>query len=245
MLTVIAFVPFLPQVADALVSGLDKVREELARAGVPPASSDALAQTTAQIKSSISATGGAIVGSIANAFSIAILSLFTTFFLLLDGDKAWAWAIGVAPAEKRGELTAAGRDALGRVGRYFRGAAIVASIDSLSDLVFLVLLGVPLAGPLAVLVFMLGFIPYFGPIIAAGVLVIATWAASGVTAVVALVGLIVAVKVVQARFLSPMTAGRNASIHPALVLVALPIGASLAGLPACSSSSRSWRCSWP
>ena len=229
-LALIAFVPFWPQLVDTIVDGLNAIRQAMASAGVSDPSSEAIDQLASQVKTWLATTVGSIVASLANAFSIAILSLFTTFFLLLDGDKAWAWAIRVPPEDKRGELTAAGRDALDRVGRYFRGAAIVAGIDALSDLAFLVLLGIPLAGPLAVLVFLLGFIPYFGTIIAAAVLVLATWVASGPTAVAVLIGLIVAVKLLQSRYLSPMTAGRNASIHPALVLVALPIGASLAGL---------------
>ncbi|HLA16983.1 MAG TPA: AI-2E family transporter [Candidatus Limnocylindrales bacterium] len=229
-LALVAFVPFWPRLVDSIAGGLNAIREAMASAGVSDPSSDAIAQLASQVKSWLATTVGSIVATLGTWFSIAILSLFTTFYLLLDGDKAWAWAIGMTPAAKHDELTAAGRDALHRIGRYFRGAAIVAAIDALSSLAFLVLLNVPLAGPLAILVFLLGFIPYFGALIAAAVLVLATWATSGPAAAAILVGLLVAVRLLQARYLSPITAGRNASIPPALVLVALPIGASLAGL---------------
>ena len=69
---------------------------------------------------------------------------------------------------------------------------------------FLTILGVPLAGPLAVIVLLGGFVPYVGPAVATAVLVLVTWASNGLTAVVILLALIAITNVIQRRYLAPV-----------------------------------------
>ena len=40
-------------------------------------------------------TSASLVGSVANAFTVGLLALFLTFFLLQDGEKGWGRAIQV------------------------------------------------------------------------------------------------------------------------------------------------------
>jgi predicted PurR-regulated permease PerM len=229
IIAIITFVPYVPQLIDRFQAGLAALTDALAQAGLPEGPNEMIDRLSAQIASALTSVVASIAASIANAASIAILALFTTFFLLLDGTRAWNWTIGFLPPEKRPALTAAGRQALVRVGRYFRGAAVVATIDAVVALVALLILGIPLAGPMAILVFLLGFIPYFGTLIATAALALLTWAAGGLTQAAVIVAIVIAVKVLQARYLDPVISGRNASIHPALVLVVLPIGAMFGG----------------
>ena len=70
--------------------------------------------------------------------------------------------------QKRELITTAGDDALARVGGYLRGTTVLAGLIAITDYVFMLLLGVPLALPLAVLVFLGGYIPYFGGIVSDG-----------------------------------------------------------------------------
>lgn len=222
---VIAFLPFADQILDSVATGLDRI--STLTEGL---SADTIDRIESSIRSWASTTLAGFASAAATVLSVSILALFTTFFLLLDGDKAATWALDQAPVGKRAALAAAGRDALERVGRYFRGAAIVATIDAIASLVMLALLNVPLAAALALLVFVTGFIPYFGVLIAGAAIVLATLAASGLPAAMLLLVLIVAGKGIQSRFLDPVTAGRNAGIHPALVLIAVPIGAAISGI---------------
>ena len=113
-----------------------------------------------------------------------MLSLFTLFFLLQDGDKAWAWLLRPASEWRRATLEKAGHDTLLQVGGYLRGSSVNAAVDALTDFVFLLILGVPLAGPLAVLVFFAGFVPYVGNFLATLTLVLLTFASGGIVAVV-------------------------------------------------------------
>jgi predicted PurR-regulated permease PerM len=229
IVAVLTFVPYIPRLIDAVQAGLATIGDALDVAGLPPELQELVVGLGLQVRTTLTSAVSAIGASIANAISVAILALFTTFFLLLDGARAWEWTIGFVPPEKRPQLTAAGNEALVRVGRYFRGAAVVATIDALVALVALIVLDVPFAGPLAIVVFLLGFIPYFGTLIASATIALVTAATAGITAAAVLLAVVVATKLLQARFLDPVIAGRNASIHPALVLVVLPIGAAFGG----------------
>ena len=77
--------------------------------------------------------------------TIAILATFLMFFFLRDGDKAWVWAFQAASDEKRDLITTAGDDALARVGGYLRGTTVLSGLVAITDYVFMLVLGVPMA----------------------------------------------------------------------------------------------------
>ena len=162
--------------------------------------------------------------------TIGLLALFLTFFFLQDGDRAWGWAFQATTGQARERIGSAGNDALERVGGYLRGMAVLAAIKGISDFVFLTLLGVPLAAPLAVMVFVGGFIPYVGGFITTTILVLVTLSTQGIGAVIFLLIGITIVNVVNGNILGPVIYGKTVSIHPALVLVSLPAGAAIAGI---------------
>ena len=160
-----------------------------------------------------------------------MLASFLVFFFLRDGDKAWRWMFqAVDDDEARSASPRPGSDALARVGGYLRGTTVLSAIIALTDLVFMLLLGVPLAVPLAVLVFLSGYIPYFGGIVTTAIILIVTYSTLGVGPAVILLVLIGIRNVFLGYGIRPIVYGRTVSIHPALVLVALPAGFQLAGI---------------
>jgi putative heme transporter len=229
-LITLALAPYVPEVADRVRAGIATIRQDLAGAAVPQQALDAAQDASAQIEAAIGDAVGVLVGRLAQAATIGLLALFLTFFFLQDGDKAWSWAFQATTGPARERIGSAGNDALERVGGYLRGMGILASIKAISDFVFLTLLGVPLAAPLAVLVFFGGFIPYVGGFITTTILVLVTLSTQGVSAVVLLLIGITIVNVINGNVLGPLIYGKTVSIHPALVLISLPAGAAIAGI---------------
>ncbi len=229
VLVVLAVVPTIVDIASALEAGLASLRTALADVAVPPEVITAIQQVSDGISAWIGATIGSVVGSVATVATIGFLSGFLTFFLLQDGQKAWEWTVSGTSGWRRESLTASGTDALELVGGYLRATAVTAATDAASSFVFLAILGVPLAGPLAVIVFLGGLVPYVGPAIATALLLLVTWGAEGLTAVVILLALIAITNVIQRRYLDPLIYPRSISIHPALVLIALLVFGTLAG----------------
>ena len=177
----------------------------------------------------ISSAIASAVGSAAGVVTVLFLGGFLTFFLLQDGDKAWAWTVSGTSGWRQKALTESGREALELIGGYLRGTAVNAATDAATDFVFLTILGVPLAGPLAVVVLLGGFVPYVGSAVTTTVLVLVTWATNGLGDVAILLVLIAITNVIQRRYVAPAIYPRTIDVHPAFVLIALPIGAAIAG----------------
>jgi predicted PurR-regulated permease PerM len=226
----VAFLPYVGQLVSRIESDVAKIQASLDGLQVPAFAGTAL-------KDLVHATGtvtgdfvAAIVASVAGVMTVMILATFLVFFFLRDGDKAWMWAFQGLGPQKQERITAAGDDALVRVGGYLRGTTVLSGIIALTDLVFLLVLGVPLAWPLSALVFLSGYIPYFGGIITTALILIVTVATQGTTAGLILLVLIGIRNMILGYGVRPTVYGRTVSVHPALVLIALPAGFQLAGV---------------
>ena len=101
-------------------------------------------------------TGGKIA---AEFFGGLVLMLFVMFFLIKDGERIWAWLLGALRAETAERVNRAGHASWLAVVYYMRGTVAVAAIHALVIGLTLFIMGVPLAIPLAVLVFLAAFVP--------------------------------------------------------------------------------------
>ncbi len=230
VLIALAFLPSVTDVVGALSSGIAALKTELAAATIPPEVGKAIEAATAGLQAWVATNASDVAGSIASVATVGILSLFLTFFFMMDGDKAWVWTLSSANTWRRDAITSSGHVALERVGGYLRGTAVLAAIDGIAEGVFLAILGVPHAAPLAVIVFIGRFIPYIGGLVTTIVLLLATLATAGTTAALILLVLIAILGFVQGKFLAPVIYRQTVHIHPAIVLIALPAGAALAGV---------------
>jgi predicted PurR-regulated permease PerM len=230
LLLALAFLPYLARIAGWVMAGLTEVEASLAEAQVPPAVT-ALARDLVEAIQTLSGdVSGGIVSAAAGAVTVAILATFLVFFFLRDGDRAWSWCFQGFGEAKRERITTAGDVALARVGGYLRGTTVLAVLAALTNFAFMWLLGVPLAGPLAVLTFLAGYIPYFGGIVTTGIILLVTLGALGPAHALAMLVLIGIRNVVLSYGVRPAIYGRTVRIHPALVLLVLPAGFELAGI---------------
>lgn len=230
LLIALAVVPYMVQIVQAVQQAIVRLQAVVTESALPPEIAGLVGDVATGLQTWLSAETAAITGSLATLGTIGVLSLFTLFFLLQDGDKAWAWLLRPASTWRRATLEEAGHDTLLQVGGYLRGSSVNAAVDGLTDFVFLLVLGVPLAGPLAVLVFFAGFVPYVGNFLATLTLVLLANASGGIMVVIALLGLIGFTNVIKHRRLSPLIFGKTVNLHPAVILVALPTGLALGGL---------------
>ena len=225
-----ALLPYVGELVDRVRLGIAALEAELAVMNVPPAVAESVGTATDAARAAVGAAVGDIIGAAGGAITVLVLASFLVFFFLKDGDRAWVWIFQAVSDQKRERITDAGEDALTRVGGYLRGTTILSAIIAATDLAFMLVLGVPLAVPLAVLVFFSGYIPYFGGIVTTMLILLVTYATLGVGPVVVMILLIAVRNAVLGYGVRPAVYGRTVSIHPALVLVALPAGYQLAGV---------------
>ena len=110
------------------------------------------------------------------------------------------------------------------------GTGVVSAIAAALQFVMMTVLGLPLAFPIAVLTFFGGFIPYVGGFIASAVAFLVAVAVGGPTTVALMAVLTVVNNILIGNLVAPLVLGRTVHIHPAVVLLAAPVGAAVGGL---------------
>ena len=161
---------------------------------------------------------------------VMVIGALLTFDFMRDGSGFWSFATSRLAEWRRTEVDAAGGRAVGVLGGYMIGTGAISLFGAVSQFVIMAILGIPLALPLAVLSFFGGFIPYIGSILTT-LLAFFVTLALGTPQDAAIMGVYTIVfNVVQGNFVAPVVYGRAVNIHPAIVLLAIPAGAALAGI---------------
>ncbi|MEI8335192.1 MAG: AI-2E family transporter, partial [Chloroflexota bacterium] len=229
-LIVVAFVPAIREVVGALQAGLDALRSGTGGVRLPPELASTADQASAAITGWVKDDLGELAGRVSMTATIAILSTFLTFFVLLDADHGADWALqGVDPAD-RDALRLRGRDAAMRVGGLVRSTAVASAVRAGVMLVAMLALGTPFAGPLAAVLLVGGLVPYLGTLVATTLVLLVAVGGQGMGYAALLLAVAVAIDVALARVRGRAEASGALRVHPAVALLALPIGAVAAGL---------------
>ncbi|WP_197383035.1 AI-2E family transporter [Mycolicibacterium mengxianglii] len=160
----------------------------------------------------------------------ALLVFFTLIFLLHGGRNIWAFVAKVFPGDVRHRVSDAGRAGFHSLIGYIRATFVVALVDAIGIGTGLAIMGIPLALPLASLVFLGAFIPLVGAVLTGFLAVVVALLAKGVVYAMITLGLIIAVQQLEAHVLQPLVMGRAVSIHPLAVVLGIAGGAVLAGI---------------
>lgn len=177
-------------------------------------------------------TGQAVTAASTTAEVLAgLLLLFVVlFFYLKDGRRLADGVISIAPSSIRPRLARAADRSWDTLGSYFRGQLAVALIDAVFIGIGLLLLQVPLALPLAVLIFFGALFPLVGALVTGGLAVLVALADGGPIAALIVLALIVGVQQVEGNVLQPFIIGRAIDLHPLVVILAITAGGVLFGI---------------
>lgn len=168
--------------------------------------------------------------SVTQIVSGALISAFCLFFFLKDGRQIWQWFVRLAPRAAREGMNEAGIRAWLTLGGYARTQIIVALVDAAGIGAGAALLGVPLALPLAVLVFLSSFIPIVGALVSGAVAVLVALVAQGPLMALLMLGVVLFVQQAESNLLQPWLMGHAVSLHPVAVLLAVAGGTGIAGI---------------
>jgi len=200
----------------------DKVQGWLEDAGVDSSgassASESVKQDTPQVISTFVgglATGITEIASLALGLSFAALSLF---FLLKDGPSLRASA-----ERHMGVPMPVARTITGNVIRslrgYFLGVTIVAAFNGVVVGLGALVLGVPLAGTIAVVAFVTAYVPYIGAFITGAFAVVLALGSEGpATAAIMLVIVLLGNGLLQ-NILQPIAFGATLGLNPLVVLI--------------------------
>jgi predicted PurR-regulated permease PerM len=189
-------------------------------------------ESAAGLLQSSAVGSGALAGvsQTADFFTGFFIMVVVLFFFLKDGPAMWEFLLRPfeGPGYERGQRV--GAAAVSTLGGYVRGTATIAAVDAIGIGVGLAIVGVPLAIPLSVLVFLLAFIPLVGATVAGILAALVALVAVGPVEALIVVGIVVVVNQLEGTFLQPVVMGRTLRLHPLVILVALTAGTVLAGI---------------
>ncbi|MDI3240506.1 AI-2E family transporter [Arthrobacter sp. AL08] len=189
--------------------------------------------TAALQNNSSSILNGALsFGSTAGHFAAGmVLALFILIFFLLEGDRIWAFLVRLLPRQARPATDGAGRVGWSSMVSYARIQMFVAFVDAVGIGVGAAVIGVPLALPLGVLVFLGSFIPIIGALVTGAVAVLLALVANGWVNALIMLGIVLLVQQLESHILQPLVMGKAVSLHPVAVILAVAAGSYLAGIP--------------
>ena len=229
ILLAIAVVPLIPGIVQAIQSGLARLQADASASGQGGQLGDAFGQARSNAEAWIGGQLASVASWLATAVTVTILGSILTFFLLQDGDKAWAWALQATGDRRREVIMSSGDEALSGVGVWLRGTATQAAIDAVTVFTVLSVLGIPAALALSIITFFTGFIPYLGGLLVMTVLLVVTYASGGLAAAGTIFVAVILVHVVQTSVVAPKVFRGAVRMPRPAVLIALPIGAAMAG----------------
>jgi predicted PurR-regulated permease PerM len=190
---------------------------------------DAVEEGGASQALGISGTALAVTKSVITAVVAIVTIAFLTLFMLLEGP-AWVNRFySLLPAESQPRWRAVGYDVYRTVGGYVTGNLAISLIAGTISTAVLLALGVPYAVALGLLVALLDLIPLAGATIAAVIVTTVGFLDSTTTGIVLLVFFIV-YQQLENHVLQPVVYGRTVQLSPLAVLIAVLIGAQLAGV---------------
>jgi putative heme transporter len=160
----------------------------------------------------------------------ALLTLVLTFFFVKDGPNMWRWVVDRVAPERRDVVGACGLAARRTLAAYLVGVAMAGTIEGIAIGIGLWIIGVPLVIPLAVITFFAAFVPIVGATVAGALAALVALASGGTGDAVLVAVLAVVIQQLDGDVLQPLIMRRQVSLHPAVVLIALAAGGTVAGI---------------
>lgn len=159
------------------------------------------------------------------------LGLVLLYFLLKDGERIWTFLRReLLPERHAHRFDRVAEEAVSTLGGYVRGTALIALVEATLIGGSVALLGVPLALPIAIVVFIGAFVPLLGATTAGALAALIALVSNGMVAALILVAVVIVVNQLEGDVLAPYVLGKTLSLHPLAVLLALSIGTISAGI---------------
>ncbi|MBA2480871.1 MAG: AI-2E family transporter [Planctomycetes bacterium] len=218
----------------ALVKSMPEIRERL-RASMPQegllrlitdqSESSLVPDTSAMVKQTVSIGRTALGGVVEVGLILAI-----SVYLLLDGERTYAWLLPYLPRKHRGKMHETANEISGVIFAYMSGQFITSALCTVYTAVLLTILDVPAAFILAVLAGLLDVLPVLGFFISIIPAILLALTVSPSTALM-VAAFYVFYNLIENYLIVPKVYGNRLRMSTLTVLLAVLVGGLLAGIP--------------
>ncbi|GIF53672.1 putative PurR-regulated permease PerM [Asanoa ferruginea] len=235
-LIVQTFISQFDDLSTQVGQGVDEVQNWLAQ-GPLHLSQTQLSDGIERLEQTLTKNQGALTsGALSTATTLGevvagfFVVLFTLFFFLRDGGQIWRFLCRLLPRAAQIPAARAGHYSWHTLVSYVRATVLVAFVDAVGIGIGLAVLRVPLALPLAALVFLGGFIPVVGATLSGTVAILVALVTQGPVTALIVLGIVIAVQQLEGHVLQPLIMGRAVALHPLAVILAIATGVVTAGI---------------
>jgi predicted PurR-regulated permease PerM len=235
-LIVQTFISQLDTLTSQVTDGINEVQRWLAQ-GPMHITQTQLNNGIEQLQNAITNNRSALTsGALSTATTLGevvtgfFLTLFTLFFFLRDGAQIWTFLCRLLPRDARVPTARSGHYAWHTLVSYVHATVLVAFVDAAGIGIGLAVMRIPLALPLAALVFIGAFIPVVGATVTGAVAVLVALVTQGPVSALIILAVVIAVQQLEGHVLQPLIMGRAVALHPLAVILAIATGVVVAGI---------------
>jgi predicted PurR-regulated permease PerM len=150
-------------------------------------------------------------------FTLSLMAL-SLFFLLKDGASIRHWVDGHLGVPRPVATTVTG-GVIRSLRGYFRGVSLVAGFNAVVVGLGALVLGVPLAGTIAIVTFVTAYVPFIGAFAAGTFAVVIALGAKGTTVALVMLVIVILANGLLQNIVQPFAMGSALDLHPLAVLV--------------------------
>ena len=176
---------------------------------------------------------GNFIGAVSMVFggimSFVLMVVFSFYFAINEKGIEEFLRV-VTPANKEDYILDLWRRSQEKMGFWLQGQLLLAVLIGVLVYLGLMVLGVPNALPLAVIAGLFELIPVFGPILSAVPAVALGFATGGITLALLVAGLYLIIQQFENNLIYPLVVTKVVGVPPVLSILALLVGAKLAGI---------------
>lgn len=159
------------------------------------------------------------------------IAIFGLIFFIHDGNRIWAWLVGLFPRGARPAVYGSGKAGWGTLLSFVRIQVLVALINAVGIGAGAFFLDLPLVLPIAVAVFLGSFVPFIGAAITGAFAVLVALVFEGPTVALIMLIIVFVVQQIEGQLVQPLIMGAAVAVHPLAVVLVVSAGGYLAGIP--------------
>jgi predicted PurR-regulated permease PerM len=225
-----SFVDAIPGYVEDLTSGRGRLGFLETEYQVTDRVRDAVQEGGAARVFGLSGAALAVTKSIITAIVAVVTIAFMTFFMILEGPRWMDRFYSLLPEGSQERWRRVGYDIYRTVGGYVTGNLFISLIAGITSTVVLLVVGVPYAVALGLVVAILDLIPLAGATLAAIIVTTIAFLDDPVPAGIVVLVYFIVYQQIENHLLQPLVYGRTVQLSPLAVLIAVLIGAELAGV---------------
>ncbi len=187
-------------------------------------------ETIQQVIGNFGSFGGDLIRGVAELLAVVVLAPLLALYMLIDLPRTKGLATELTPPSHREEVTFVAGQVVTALGSFVRGQLLVAVIVGLAGSLSLWILDIPFWLIIGILSGILNLVPFAGPVVGGALAALVALLDGSLTKALVAVVIFTLIQQLDNHVITPLVQRARVQLSPMVIVLALIIGGSLAGL---------------